>query len=907
MKYVIGLAIGLAVSFSASASLWQDVPAQVNNEPTRSSKIISQVPALKNARTLHLNENELQLKLSQAPHEDVGGLSATIKLPLPDGGYSTFVIQNSPVMHPALARQFKNIRTFRVFDIENSSNQGRLDVTPAGFHSMFDYNGKTVFIDPLGNSGQYQSYFKEDYAKQMSDTNHSAVVCLTNESSALKGYHYSPRQKNSNDEVASNITFGEGLRTYRLAVAATGEYSTFHGRTVERSLAAIVTTINRVNQIYIRDLAIRFELVANNSQVIYIDGNTDPYTDDDLEALIAEVGADLDANIGNENYDVGHVFGRAGGGLARFASACGANKARGVSTSPNPVTDSFFVELVAHELGHQFAADHTFNATTEGCEGNRVADSAYEVGSGTTIMAYAGLCGNENVAIESDDYFHHHSIVQINEYKADPLFGGSCGTSLEATNAVPIPIAGADGDIPRSTPFTLTGSATDLDSGDTLSYIWEQFDLGVATSGRPTQVDDGSRPIFRSFPPRASPSRTFPRLTNVITEIPTYGELLPTTTRDLNFRFTVRDGNGGVASDSLKLSVHADAGPFTVSTPSTEWTAGSSQTINWDVANTTAAPINCANVEVSLSLDGGRNYGSPIVALTANDGSEVITVPSEITTEGRVRVACATQPFFAINNANITIESPVVNATPVANDDSFVVTQDSNGASLAVLSNDSDSDGDMLSISSVGSFNNGGSATISAAALLYTPANGFTGTETFTYSVSDGEGGTASATVTVTITESINTEPVANADNYSVAQNAAARSLPVLGNDSDADGDSLSIASITNISNGGTATITNTTISYQPAAGFSGTETFVYTVVDGRGGMATATVTVTVTALSTGGNGSTGGGGGGGSVDLFILILLILSSVLRSVHLDKGAFRFSEFFVEQTTYDASIK
>lgn len=241
---------------------------------------------------------------------------------------------------------------------------------------------------------------------------------------------------------------------------------------------------------------------------------------------------------------------------------------------------------------------------------------------------------------------HTHSLTQISEFIANTSEGGSCGVSTSLNNTPPVSILGADGHIPQSTPFTLTGNGTDADSGDTLTYTWEQYDLGAITNGRAEQVDDGSRPIFRSFPPKTSKSRTFPQISDILSGSTTYGESLPTTNRDLNFRLTVRDGKGGAATEVRKLTVNAAAGPFVVTAPAAaSWTGGGTETVTWDVANTTAAPINCANVEITLSEDGGQTFGTTVLASTPNDGSQAVTVPNMDTTTGRLRIKCATQPF----------------------------------------------------------------------------------------------------------------------------------------------------------------------------------------------------------------------------------------------------------------------
>jgi len=360
----------------------------------------------------------------------------------------------------------------------------------------------------------------------------------------------------------------------------------------------------------------------------------------------------------------------------------------------------------------------------------------------------------------------------------------------------------------------------------------------------------------------------------------------------------VRDQNGGVASDTRTLAVSSDAGPFTMAALSdTELTGLESLALSWDVANTDAAPISCADVKVDLSTDGGQSFGTAITASTPNDGSASVSVPNVDTTTGRIRIACATQPFFTINDANFSISSveppaPPPNAEPVASADSFTVDQDSGTTSFDVLENDTDSDGDTLTVESVGNFSNGGSAVIAGANVNYTPAAGVSGTETFDYVVSDGNGGTATGTVTVTIVAPPpppNAAPTAVDDAITVDQDSAATLIAVLSNDSDSDGDTLSISNVSTPNEGGSAQISGTQISYQPATGFSGTETFTYEVSDGNDGTSAATVTVTVTAAppppptpAPTPAPTPSSSGGGGSFGIFLLMLLGLAGMMKT-------------------------
>ncbi len=455
---------------------------------------------------------------------------------------------------------------------------------------------------------------------------------------------------------------GAELRTYRLAVACTGEYARaatgLPNPTVGQTLSAIVTSINRVDGIYEKELAISLNLVANNNLVVFVDPATDPFTaNNDGELLLDESQTVITANIGAANYDIGHTFSTGGGGIAELECVCTDTKARGVTGLSLPVGDPYDIDYVAHEMGHQFGASHTFNATTSSCSGNRSANTAVEPGGGVTIMAYAGICGTTNdLAQNSIPYFHGVSMDEINTFTTVGD-GSVCPVSTLTGNTPPVVNAGDSYIIPKSTFFVLTGSATDMD-GDAMTYSWEEVDTGPAGSvNNPT----GNAPLFRSFAPVLSPSRYFPQLSDQVRNTTTIGEKLPSYSRDLNFRLTARDnraGGGGACFDESSLLVDDNSGPFVITFPSVSgisWEAGSVQTVTWEVANTDNAPVNCANVSIQLSLDSGYTFPITILASTPNDGSEQIVVPNNITAKARIRVMAVGNVFYDISDENFSI------------------------------------------------------------------------------------------------------------------------------------------------------------------------------------------------------------------------------------------------------------
>ncbi|MEM7082195.1 MAG: reprolysin-like metallopeptidase [Pseudomonadota bacterium] len=574
-----------------------------------------------------------------------------IALPLADGLYRDFTMSDAPVMSKELAAKFPQIRTWAGVASDGSGAWARIDLTPAGFHGMIRDDSGMTFIDPYQiENGKvvgthYQVYAKKDLARTK-DHVHSCGVHTAHDAAAHAAH--SP--------VRTPV--GSQLRTYRLAVAATGEYTTFHGGTVADGQAAIVTAINRVTGIYEAELAIRLVLIPNNDILVFTNAATDGYTNSNGFTMLGQNQAKLDSLIGPANYDIGHVFSTGGGGIAGLGVVCRANnKARGVTGLSSPIGDPFYVDFVSHEIGHQFGAPHSFNGTAANCAPpNRNSATAYEPGSGSTIMAYAGICGAHDIASSSDAYFHTISFDNIVNYTTTGS-GSTCDVSTATGNSAPVVDAGQARALPANTPIRLTGSATDPD-GDSLVYRWEQFDLGPG--GAPNSPV-GNAPLFRSFNATASGTRLLPRLPNILGDFESIGEVIPSTSRNLTFRLTALDNRadgGGVDYDTVAHSVIDTGSAFEVTSQNTTvaWPGGTTQTVTWNVAGTEAFPISCTSVDISVSDDGGQTFEFLVADNTPNDGSEDITVPESPSNIGRVQVECATNIFFDINNANIILE-----------------------------------------------------------------------------------------------------------------------------------------------------------------------------------------------------------------------------------------------------------
>lgn len=578
-------------------------------------------------------------------------------IPFPDGSFQRFELVAYSMMEPALAQKYPEIKTFLGKGLDDPYANIRISMTPEGFSGIIHHLDGTIYIDPYPAVNQ-QLYFVYD-KKAYRAARTFAEGSLPQDQVPGGGIPLMP------------LNSGQELRTYRIAIATTGEYSAFHGNTKSQVMAAIITTLNRVNSIYEREVAVRLILVNNNDRIIYLNPNNDPFTNNNSVLLIDESQATIDAEIGTANYDIGHVFSTGAGGLALTGVCIEGIKANGVTGTSSPIGDPFDVDFVAHEIGHQFGALHTFNSVRGACQGNRVASVAYEPGSGSTIMAYAGLCGSDNLQLNSNDYFHHISYAEIVNYITLDS-GNTCGT-LTPTGNTPPEVSTTVGNmvIPLNTPFELVGSATDAD-GDSLSYCWEQYDTGPAGSPR---NPSGNAPIFRSFAPTASPFRIFPRIEDLVENTATLGETLPTYGRPLNFRLTVRDHNpngGGVDFVPAFFTVSQFAGPFKVTFPntfSTIWIRNPELRvpIQWDPANTTLAPISLDSVSIHLSLDGGYTYPYLLERSVPNLGMASVKLPLLNSDSARIKVKALGNVFFDISDENFSIKLDLVGLDPLAN------------------------------------------------------------------------------------------------------------------------------------------------------------------------------------------------------------------------------------------------
>ncbi len=647
------------LSAQTALNLWKAIPESAVALPENARRTVEPT----RYQTYQLNYPALAAALRQAPMEYTDAARQQpmlVQLPMADGGLRTFRVWESPIMALELTERYPEIRTYAGEAVDNSGLRVRMGVGYLGFHAFVrDEAGRIQSVRTYadGQRDYYVVYHQRDLPAEPMLQGGIACGVLDDEHSAEE---WERILEGGQRGIQARSSEPAPVRVYRAAIAAKGEYSQIHGGTKASVLNAINIALNYIVSIQEPDFGVRLVLIPNNDAIIFLDPNTDPYSGETVHDWMGQNPGAINPIIGIDSYDIGHVFARyvsgSAVGVAGGQVCSPVGKARGASSAPN-TSSEYFYRVAAHEIGHQLSASHTWS-NCPGSEAQLAQGTAFEPGSGSTIMSYAGACGSGNIQGDADSYFHLASIIQVRNFVTQGG-GNTCGTDLDVNNRRPMVsvVSPRNVVIPIQTPFRLTAQGSDPD-GDTLRYNWEQFDTGPSSPlGSPT----GTAPMFRSFPPTLNTTRFLPRLQVVANNANSITEVIPTYSRPFTFRVSVRDGRGAQAWDEIRFSASEAAGPFRVDYPNANgvvWRQGEDQVIVWDVANTDRAPVNCQRVNIRMSTDGGLSF--PIVLATdvPNKGRHCIRVPNITSTQVRIMVEAADNLFFDMSNANLRIEAP---------------------------------------------------------------------------------------------------------------------------------------------------------------------------------------------------------------------------------------------------------
>src|SRR5215471_1152651 len=656
----------MSLTASAQQNFWSVSNESRNNIAT--DKAVARLAFPKEFKLFNLNIEPLRQQLFSIVGSGARQRSTVIVLPNADGEYEQFEVFEASNFEPDLQARFPEIRAYSGKGITDKYATLKLSVSPQGIQTMvFRTDKENEFIEPYSHDHTVYAVYKSHRER-----GRLPWTCFTEDKQAVADInsqlpHFVPLSNTGQ------------LKTMRLAQSCTAEYANFFGA-FDPSQSALVyaafnATLTRCNGVYEKDLAIHLDLISNAFEdlIIFYDPATDPYTT--LPNWNAQLQNLLNTVVGDANYDIGHMFGASGGGGNAGCIGCvcvDGQKGSGITSPADgiPMGDNFDIDYVVHEMGHQMGANHTFTFSDEGTGAQK------EVGAGITIMGYAGITSFDP-APHSIDIYHEVSIQQIQDNMATK----TCPvTTVMTANHPPVVAPVSNYTIPILTPFALTGSATDPES-DPLTYCWEQNDVHGGQTGS-NSVAYAAKPVgpnWLSFPATVSPTRLCPSLSTILAGLfitpPLPGgdaicniEALSSVSRTLDFRLTVRDNHpyipdstiGQTQFTDMTVTVSNTSGPFQVTSPNTNvsWAGGSTQTIMWDVAGTTGAPVSCATVKISLSTDGGTSFPIVLSASTPNDGSEALTIPNVATTTARVMVEAVDNIFFDISDSNFTITRP---------------------------------------------------------------------------------------------------------------------------------------------------------------------------------------------------------------------------------------------------------
>lgn len=665
------LSFAILASYGLSAqNFWQH--ASENAIPLSNENYREVIP--QTYETFALDLRGLKTYLKDAPMQRTSAAQnrpLSVELPLPDGELHEFLIHESPVMKPELSAKYPGIKSYAGYSKTNKEISVRFMYGDAGFSASFRQGKEVSIIEPYAKNIA-DHYVVYNYRNNTPEAEYHNFICGVNDDDEF--FHPDPETEaerlrenmhahsHSNARTTENAT--AEIREYEMAMAGVAEWTALHGGTVSGGLSAVNQALNLLNTVLGAEASLRFVLIPNNDLLIYTDPITDPYNMVTLGgALLQQNQINLNATIGNAAYDIGHVL-TVGcsdvGGVVSGTVCTSSNKGRGVTCQGGSLTGAI-LGIAVHEIAHQFNADHTWNNCSQGTLMQRREGSAYEPGSGSTIMSYAGACGAQNVQFGGDVYYHVRSLEQMYNHSVNGG-GATCPDVISDDNNIPeIELPYKDGFyIPISTPFELTAVGSDLDTDNNLTYSWEQYNLGpLADLGTPTL----NGPSFRSFPPNESPTRIFPTLQIVLTNNQSQTEVLPTYDRVFNFRCTVRDNDpdaGAATWEEMEFFSTNTAGPFRVTYPNSNETlkVGDYIEVLWNVANTDNDLVNCQKVDILLSDNGGTDNQYILAEGVPNTGSHFVTIPDAITSEARIKIRAADNIFFDVSNFNSEIIAP---------------------------------------------------------------------------------------------------------------------------------------------------------------------------------------------------------------------------------------------------------
>lgn len=629
----------MSFSLGAEALHWEEIVA--NDHPANQ------------ARNLHEAGT-----LWRLAHVYPGDLSpgSNLQIPLPDKSFLHVRLEEMAVLAPALAEKYPGLKTYRLISTKDEAVIGRLEQAAGKLSAFVRIGGETVVMELAADQADpvYRVATEEQLHAKGAMPEHQ---CHLDDYAGLSAHHENTIANRSTTDLTQKLV------TYRLAVSATLAFTNHHGGTRQGAMAAITKTVNRINHIFERDAGIRFQLVANTDQLIVTAADENPLSGQ-LDTMLFQNQGFTDSIIGRDNYDIGHVFNISTGGLAFVHGACKPNnKAMGISGHVSGAGDAYDIDFVAHEIAHQFGATHTFGGANGWCastERNRF--SAYEPGSGSSIMSYAGLCGSDNLQDTADALFHIGSIRQMVRHR-DNALQQQCGVAVDNANTAPEVDAGSDYVIPAYTAFALTGVANDLD-GDALHYNWQQTDTGLEAG---VNTDTGDNALYRSYLASDNKQRIFPAMNVILGKQVIRGETIPTTSRELNFSFIAQDSKGATVADDVRIQTVKTSAIFGLH-PVISYPRKGAFEVTWNVAQTHQSPVSCAAMDIHLSINDGQSFDYPLAIQVENKGSATVRMPGNlgVVTKGRLKLTCSDSIFFSVSGHAFSISDRLELAPQIA-------------------------------------------------------------------------------------------------------------------------------------------------------------------------------------------------------------------------------------------------